>query len=43
MEFKLEGIESREKVVTEAGTTGKIYLPKSWIGRTVVVVLKEEK
>lgn len=43
MEFIVEGIESREKEVAEAGTTGRIYLPKSWIGKTVVVILKEEE
>lgn len=43
MEFTTEGIESREKVVAEAGTSGRIYLPKSWVGRTVVVILKEGK
>lgn len=43
MEFKVEGIESREKEVAEAGTSGRIYLPKSWVGRTVVVILKEQE
>jgi len=43
MEFKVEGVESREKEVAEAGTSGRIYLPKSWIGKTVVVILKGEE
>ena len=43
MEFKIEGVESREKVVAEGGTSGRIYLPKAWIGKTVIIILKGEK
>ena len=43
MEFKVEGIESREKIVAEGGTSGRIYLPKSWVGKEVIVILKGDE
>jgi putative transposon-encoded protein len=35
----LEGYEVLEKVVKEGGNSGRIYLPKSWVGKRVKVVL----
>ena len=43
MEFKVDGIESREKIVAEGGTSGRIYLPKAWVGKKVIAILKEEE
>lgn len=37
----VEGYEVLEKVVKNAGNSGRIYLPKSWIGKKVKVVLLE--
>jgi len=42
MEFKVAGVEAREKVVGDSGASGRIYLPKSWIGKIVIIILKEE-
>lgn len=36
--FQIRGYEVIEKVVTAAGTSGKIYLPVNWIGKRVKVV-----
>jgi putative transposon-encoded protein len=41
MEFKVNGVEAREKVVGDGGASGRIYLPKSWIGEKVIIILKE--
>lgn len=43
MEFKVEGREATEKIVKEGGSSGRIYLPKKWIGRKVVIILLEGK
>ena len=43
MEFKVEGIEAREKIVAEGGTSGRVYLPKAWVGKEVIVILKEDE
>lgn len=42
MEFKLKGVEAREKVVGDGGASGRLYVPKAWIGKTVIVVLKND-
>lgn len=43
MEFKINGEELLRKIVKPAnGTTGRIYLPKKWIGHEVAVVLLEK-
>lgn len=39
MEFKVEGIEAREKIVAEGGTSGRVYLPKAWVGKKVIAIL----
>lgn len=36
--FEIHGYEVIEKIVTNAGTSGKIYLPISWIGKRVKIV-----
>ena len=38
-EVTLRCVEVIEKEVLNAKTTGRIYLPKAWIGRTVAVAL----
>ncbi len=43
MEFKVEGVEAREKAVGKGGTSGRIYLPKAWVGKNVIIILKEEE
>jgi putative transposon-encoded protein len=36
--YNIRGYEVIEKTVTSAGTSGKIYLPVTWIGKRVKVV-----
>ena len=40
--FQVWGYELIIKRVTDAKTTGKIYLPKEWIGKRVKVIRMEE-
>lgn len=42
MEFKVEGLEAREKEVKKSGASGRVYLPRAWIGKKVIIILKEE-
>jgi putative transposon-encoded protein len=44
MKIEIEkGIEVLTKKVKKQGNTGRIYLPVSWIGKTVKVVLIEDE
>ena len=36
-------ISEIETVVRESGNSGHIYLPKDWVGKVVIVKLKEVK
>lgn len=36
--FTVKGNELIEKVVKPSGNSGRVYLPKSWIGEIVVIV-----
>lgn len=38
-EFKLEGEELIKKDVGDAGSSGRVFVPKSWIGRRVAIIL----
>ena len=40
MKAKITQIES---VVTPSGNSGHVVVPKAWIGREVIVLLKEKK
>lgn len=40
-EYKIHAYEILEKEVKKAGNTGRVYLPRSWIGKKVKVVLVE--
>lgn len=37
----VEGYEVVEKIVKSGGNSGRIYLPKSWIGKKVKIILLE--
>jgi len=37
----IEGYEVVEKVVKGSGSSGRVYLPKSWIGKKVKIILIE--
>jgi len=39
--FYVKGYELIIKQVTDAKTTGKIYLPKDWIGKRVKIIRME--
>jgi len=41
IQITVEGYEVIEKVVKDAGNSGRIYLPKSWVNKKVKVVLLE--
>ncbi|MCD6461904.1 MAG: DUF2080 family transposase-associated protein [Thermoplasmata archaeon] len=40
--FQVWGYELIIKRVTDAKTTGKVYLPKDWIGKRVKVIRMDE-
>ena len=39
--LRMEGFEVLEKVAESSGNSGRIYVPKKWIGKRVRVVLIE--
>jgi putative transposon-encoded protein len=39
--MKMEGFEVIEKVAESSGNSGRIYVPKKWIGKKVRAVLLE--
>jgi len=39
MTITVEGYEVMEKVVKEGGNSGRVYLPKSWVGKRVKIIL----
>ena len=41
IQIKMEGYEVLEKVPELGGNSGRIYVPKSWIGKKVRVILIE--
>jgi len=42
MEIKMVGYEAVEKRAQKSGTSARIYVPKSWIGKSVRAVLIEK-
>lgn len=43
IKMKMEGYEVVEKKVEKGGNSGRIYVPKHWIGKKVRAVLVEKK
>jgi len=41
MEVKVQGYQIIEKPVKSSGNSGRVYVPKSWVGKKVKVVLLE--
>ncbi len=41
MKIELEGYSTTEKTVKAAGTSGRVYLPKEWVGKRVQIILLE--
>ena len=37
-EFKVIGFEMFDREVKQSGNTGRVYLPKSWIGKRVKII-----
>ncbi|MFX0208828.1 MAG: DUF2080 family transposase-associated protein [Candidatus Hodarchaeota archaeon] len=37
-EFKISGFEILEREVKQSGNSGRIYLPKNWIGSRVKII-----
>ena len=40
-EMNVEGHAFLEKTVSSNQNTGRVYVPKEWIGKKVLIVLKE--
>ena len=40
-DFKISGYEFVNKEVGDGGDSGRVYVPKTWIGKKVTVILKE--
>ena len=40
--YEILGKECRGKIVKKQGSSGVVYLPKSWVGHGVLVVLDGE-
>ena len=36
--FHFEGYELLEKIVKKSGTSGRVYLPSSWVGKKIKIV-----
>lgn len=43
MEVNVEAKDVIKKRVARAGTIGRVYVPGDWVGRTVIVILPEER
>jgi putative transposon-encoded protein len=41
-QITLQGEEMIEKVVKGAGSSGRVFVPKAWIGRHVAIILLPE-
>ena len=41
MEVKVRGYQIIEKPVKPSGNSGRVYVPKNWIGKKVKIVLLE--
>jgi putative transposon-encoded protein len=41
MEIKVQGSQIIEKTVKKSGNSGRVYVPKDWVGKKVKVVLLE--
>jgi len=41
IEIKVRGYEVIEKVVKPSGDSGRVYVPKAWVGRKVKIILLE--
>ena len=39
MKFEIEGIDMVRRTPSPAGSSSRLYLPKEWAGRDVVVIL----
>ena len=42
MQIQMEGYEVIEKIANKGGDSGRIYVPKHWIGKKVRAVLIEK-
>lgn len=41
IKMELEGFEVVEKVPVKGGNSGRVYVPKEWIGKKVKIILTE--
>lgn len=40
--FNIEGYEILTKTAMSANSSGRIYVPKRWVGRKVIIILTEQ-
>ncbi len=38
VKFELFGVEMFEKMVTQSGHSGRVYLPPNWVGNRVKII-----
>ena len=43
MEINARAEDMVKKTVARAGNIGRVYVPKAWIGKKVLVILEEER
>jgi len=41
MEIKIQGYQIIEKTIKSSGNSGRVYVPKGWVGKKVKIVLLE--
>jgi putative transposon-encoded protein len=41
IEVRAKAFEAIDRVVTSSGNSGRVYLPKKWVGKKVKVLLLE--
>jgi putative transposon-encoded protein len=40
--FEVDGYEILTKLAMPAGTSGRVFVPKRWIGKSVTLIVNEE-
>lgn len=42
MKFEIDGIDMVKKIVKSGQHSGRIFVPKNWIDKEVIVILKDD-
>jgi len=43
MEIHVKAKEMLKKKVSRAGTIGRVYVPKEWVGKEILVILEDQE